>query len=167
MWLICQSTLYYNNVYHFYGLPSVSGLAKGNALLHRGSSSMKMASLGLFWPAHPLQIVSCISLSLVFKHRQVVCPCGSRPQVSLSSSSELRCSVFCVLRYVRLSCRGEIGKMLCFLSSLWCVKYVHILMGEFLFGFVSIIPSLHCCRWLFGDTRWEPPLRITDPCQTA
>lgn len=77
-------------------------------------ASQRKASLGLFWPAHPLQIVSCIFLSLVFKHRQVVCPCGSRPQVSLSSSSELRCSVFCVLRYVRLSCRGEIGECCAF-----------------------------------------------------
>lgn len=51
---------------------------KAIALLHRGSSSMKTASLGLFWPAHPLQIVSCISLS------SFQAPAGS---LSLRSSS--------------------------------------------------------------------------------
>lgn len=54
-------------------------------------ASQKKASLGLFWPAHPLQIASCISLSLVFKHRQVVCPCGARPQVILFLWAQTQC----------------------------------------------------------------------------
>lgn len=48
---MCPSTLYDNNVYHFHQrfiALSGSGLAEGNALLHRVSSSMEKASLGLF-----------------------------------------------------------------------------------------------------------------------
>lgn len=47
----CPSTLYDNNVYHFHQRFIAllgSGLAEGNALLHRVSSSMEKASLGLF-----------------------------------------------------------------------------------------------------------------------
>lgn len=92
---MCPSTLSDNNVYHFHQrfiVLSVSALAEGTALLHsRVSSSTEKASLGLFWPAHPLQIVSCISLSLVFKHRQVVCPGGARPQVILFLRAQTQC----------------------------------------------------------------------------
>lgn len=165
---MCPSTLYDNNVYHFHQrfiALSGSGLAEGNALLHRVSSSMEKASLGLFWPAHPLQIVSCISLS------SFQAPAGSLSPWSQSSSDPFPQSsnaAFSVCSGMSDCLAGvRLGKCRTLSLRFDVSSTFTFLEREFLFGFVSIIASLHCCRWHFGDTRWELPLRITDLCQTA
>ncbi len=62
----------------------VLGLAKGNTLLHRK----------LHWDYFDLFTLCRLYLaflSLVFKHQQVVCPCGAHPQVILFLWAQTQC----------------------------------------------------------------------------
>lgn len=124
-------------------------------------SPMKTASLGLFWPASPS--ADCISqLSLVLKRRQVARLGGASPQVTFLLRAQSRCFVWAQVCQIAL--QGWDRRPARSLSLLWSIKRAFVLVREYLFGFVSIIGSLHCCGCHFVDTRREALLKITEPC---